>query len=253
MSALLVDLGNSRWKIAIAAGGRLTDVNVGEYQETDRLRRLLEAARPHVGEVWVASVADGSRTRSWLDVLRGSLQLPHHLVSATDPMPNVRSGYIVPGQLGVDRLLAMVAARARSSRALCVVDAGTAITVDFVDADGGHLGGFILPGLQLFRDSLLARTSIPRHDDIRPKDVFGRDTATAVALGARHAVAGLVERFVSGSRAAFPGQPVDLIVGGGDAALLRDVLPSPCITLHHLVLHGLAVLAADGEAECAGS
>ena len=99
----------------------------------------------------------------------------------------------------------------------------------------------------MFRDCLLTNTSIPRDADIEDRALLGRDTATAVALGGRYAVAGIVERFTRGGGALFPGRTTEVFVGGGDADRLLDLMPVPCTKLDHLVLRGLAVLAAGIE------
>lgn len=247
MSALVLDLGNTRWKMALAEGGELAEVGDGEYGDPDGLQAALAARRDQVRSVLVGSVVAAAGARAVLVAVERTLALtPRRLVS-TDTMPNMVSGYRKPEQLGIDRLLAMVAARARTKRPCCVVDAGTAITLDFVDGTGRHLGGFILPGLRMSRECLLANTAIPRDSVVDGRDDLGRDTPTAVALGARYAVAGIVERFTIGSAALFPGVLPETFVGGGDAEALLDLLPSPCHRLDHPVLRGLAVVAASGE------
>ena len=247
MSALLLDLGNTRWKMARSDGTGIGEVVSGPYADTAGLDAAARRQSTDVSRVLLASVVAAQTEGGVVDTLQRALGLAVETVRSTDPMPNLVSGYRKPEQLGVDRLLAMVAARARGARALCVVDAGTAVTVDFVDASGQHLGGFILPGVRMSRDCLLAHTSIPRDSEIDEGALLGRDTPTAVALGARYAVAGLVERFIGGSAALFPGQTVQTFVGGGDAERFLGLLPQPCIKLDHLVLRGLAVVAASGD------
>ena len=66
-----------------------------------------------------------------------------------DSACGLRNGYRDPAQLGVDRWLAMCAAWQQFPGSLCVVDAGTAVTIDVVAADGAHSGGLILPGVCL--------------------------------------------------------------------------------------------------------
>lgn len=247
MSALLLDLGNTRWKMARARGREIGTVDSGLYDDAAGLRAAARRASAGVTRLLLASVAAADTTDRFVDLLQQTLGLSVEQIGSTDPMPNMMPGYQRPEQLGVDRLLAMVAARARSSGPLCVVDAGTAVTVDFVAADGRHLGGFILPGIRMSRDCLLANTAIPRDSRVDERAVLGRDTPTAVALGARYAVAGLVERFTCGSAALFPGHTVQTFVGGGDAEQFLGLLPQPCIKLQHLVLRGLAVVAASGD------
>ena len=247
MSALLVDLGNTRWKAALSAGGEIGLVESGVHADVQAFRGFLVRNAVGVERVLVASVTGDSVEQAVESEVRRCLGLPCQMIKSTDRMPNIVSGYRKPEQLGVDRLLAMVAARANSSAPLCVIDAGTAVTMDFVDASGLHLGGFILPGLQMYRDCLLANTAIPRDSDVHVSDPLGRDTPTAVALGARYSIAAIVETFLTGSRALFVDQRAEIFVGGGDADQLTGLLPSPCIKLENLVLNGLAALAAGGD------
>lgn len=246
MTTLLLDLGNTRWKLAPADGIGIGPVTSGLRDDICGLEAALKAADP-VNRLLLGSVLDASQTTRVSKRLLRVLGIRVELIRSTDQMPNMVQGYSKPEQLGVDRLLAMVAARARSSRALCVIDAGTAITVDFLDAAGRHRGGFILPGSRMFRECLLANTAIPRDQQIDEHALLGRDTPTGVALGARYALVGLVEHFVCGPATLFPGSPVDTVIGGGDADEFRGLLPEPCIKLDHLVLRGLAVVAASGD------
>jgi len=249
MTALLVDLGNTRWKMALADGAGITPPVSGSYDNLDDLRSAaVRGADAGSDSLWLASVVDADTTRSVVFALQESFGTSVGQVVSTDPMPNLVSGYLKPEQLGVDRLLAMVAVRARLPQVpLCVIDAGTATTIDFVDPEGQHLGGFILPGRRLFRECLLANTRIPRDQQVDELAVLGRDTATAVALAGRYAAAGIVERFVAGPQALFPGVELHTCVGGGDADYISELLPRPCTKLGDLVLRGLAVMAAGGE------
>ena len=242
MNALLVDLGNTRAKLARAQGGQITDVCSVSATDVQALAghvtRLVEPGM----DAWVASVAGADATAAVVALIASRVNSPVRQIRAVDPVPLVSNGYRKPEQLGVDRLLAMVAARARVAAPVCVIDAGTAVTIDLVDASGQHLGGFILPGLRMMRESLLAGTSIPSDAEFQPGDELGRDTATAVALGSRYAIAGVVERFVVNTE-----PRMHVVLGGGDARELIAFLPSGCITLDHLVLRGLAVVAASGS------
>ena len=245
MAALVVDLGNSRWKLALARAGAIERVASGDYADDSGLRERLAAYAGEVTACWIASVQDTDTGTRVERLIGEALGVTATVVRATDPMPNLVSGYQKPEQLGIDRLMAMVAARALTDHPFCVVDAGTAVTIDFVDGAGQHLGGFILPGSRLFRDCLLANTSIPRDSLVDQDAVLGRDTPTAVDLGGRYAVAGIVERFISGSAAMFGDQSVELITGGGDIDRYLAVMPFAYTRLDHLVLRGLAAVAAD--------
>ena len=56
--------------------------------------------------------------------------------------------------MGVDRWVAMIGARSEFRGGLCIVDAGTAVTIDAIDKNGNHLGGQIIPGLALMSNAL---------------------------------------------------------------------------------------------------
>ena len=245
---VLIDLGNTRWKRGKASCGLLGEVRQGLYTEIDAFSAALAELAEGAGSVLLASVVDPARSRALLSVAGDVAPMRVRRVFSTDPVPGVRSGYREPGQLGVDRLLAMVAARSRCSGPVCVVDAGSAVTIDFVDAGGQHLGGFILPGRRLARECLLARTAIPREAEVEAGARLGRDTPTAVALGSLYAVAGIVERFVCGSDRLFPSAKAKVYLGGGDAAALETLMPVSCERIEHLVLSGLAALAASEKA-----
>ncbi len=245
MTALLVDLGNTRWKLSTVHDSRLGPVEGGVHVDVpSSLTTRLSKYRQAVDVVWLASVAEPEITERFVATLGVVLALPVHQVRSTDPMPDLVSGYRKPHQLGIDRLLAMAAARAQSRQAFCVIDAGTAVTIDFVDSGGQHLGGFILPGMQLSRECLLRNTAIPDDSEVEDQALLGRDTATAVALGTRQAVAGLVERFLIGSAALFADQEAIAFVTGGDGDAFLELLPGRCQRVDNMVLRGLAVLAA---------
>ena len=247
MNQLLVDLGNSRWKLALATGDGITGPESGEYDAVDMLDESLNRYAGNVDTVWMSSVVDATLTQRVSKQVLTRLGVSVQHVGASDRMPGLVSGYRRPEQLGVDRLLAMVAIRAITRAPFCVVDAGTAVTIDFVDQSGQHQGGFILPGEHLFRDCLLRNTSIPREGDIEVGTRLGRDTTTAVALGARESVAAIVERFTVGTAALFGDADARVFVGGGQADFIMPLIGRSSTRIDDLVLRGLAVLARHGS------
>jgi type III pantothenate kinase len=244
MSCLLLDLGNTRCKLALSTRGDLGATANVRYADQAALQSYL---REHVRAGMPALASQVVAEDAGLDVLsavESAIGRPVRRILSTDPVPGIRNGYRRPDQLGVDRLLGMVAARAACKGAFCVVDVGTAVTIDLVDSRGNHQGGLILPGERLARECLLAQTSIPDDGEIDADARLGRDTATAVALGARYAVASTIERIVS-SHQDLTGEDIGIIVGGGGSDALLAYLPPGSARLRELVLHGLAVFAAS--------
>ncbi|MFN3544168.1 MAG: type III pantothenate kinase [Thiobacillus sp.] len=151
------------------------------------------------------------------------------------------NGYAVPEQLGVDRWMALIAARARTSEPLLVVSAGTAMTVDAISAAGRFLGGIIVPGVQLMREALRQGTA-----GVEPAEghveAFPRGTSDAVHSGIVAALCGAVRRQFE-ALAAHAGQVPRCIVTGGDAAVIAPHLDWPVEIVPALVLEGIERMA----------
>lgn len=169
--------------------------------------------------------------------------------TVTPTLAGVRCGYGCPAQLGIDRWLATVAAWRQAQAATVVVGAGTAATVDFVCADGRHLGGCIAPGLALLRAALgggtadggiRAAAAAPR----RPSPAAGAagtTTDAAVASGIAAMLVGFAERAVAGFLGHGDVGDAVVFVTGGDAPTLMSAWQRPLRHVPTLVLDGLAV------------
>jgi type III pantothenate kinase len=243
---LLIDLGNTRMKWAWRSGGALRDAGVATHRgQASGLVPALRTVDHRPQRILLASVAAPGLTTALRAELEGAFGSPVVLAATGTSACGVRNGYREPTQLGVDRWLAMVAAYAELRRAACVVDAGTAVTVDAVAADGTHLGGYIVPGPALMTSALLRETgrleSASRELPPTPAGPggFGRDTASCIALGTRCAATALVGSALAALRAATATEPA-LVLTGGDAEKLRAGLPPGALFRPLLVLEGLA-------------
>ena len=151
----------------------------------------------------------------------------------------VANGYANPGRLGVDRWCALIGARALSSGACLVVGAGTATTIDTLDAGGRFLGGLILPGFDLMRAALARNTAaLPLADGSYA--TLPTTTEDAIFSGCLEAQLGAIER--AWERLA--GERECLLFGGG-APLLGLHLVIPHRRVDNLVLEGLRILAGE--------
>lgn len=136
----------------------------------------------------------------------------------------IQNSLVDDSTVGQDRLLNALGAYSRAKQACIVVDAGTAITVDFVDGQGVFQGGAIAPGLNLMLRALHDHTAaLPVVTFERPNDaeVFGKDTPGAMRLGVRAAAVGLA-RFLAERYAEFYGAYPQIIATGGDARVLFE-------------------------------
>lgn len=258
---LLVDIGNTRIKWCLLKLGALTGLAALRYTG-DQLPALRTAwstlPRPHA--VRVATVVGGGIAER---VTALALELWGLHVLFERPRQGVlglRLAYGEPERLGVDRWLAMLAARHRGAGPALVVDCGSAVTLDALDSSGNHLGGLIVPGLDLMWSTLCAGTGIgcggtgarvpewPRADESEPMLhpsaadhwLLGTDTATCMGAGAVQAIIGLIERIRM--QLSVQGPEPRLVLTGGDAPRIVGQLAWTCELVPELVLEGLALL-----------
>jgi type III pantothenate kinase len=154
----------------------------------------------------------------------------------------VTNRYHEPATLGADRWAALIAARQQSQAAQCVVDCGTAMTVDALSAAGEFLGGVILPGISMARAALLANTQGIRVAEGDEGSCLARATGDGVAAGSVFGLAGAIERIVAEQRRAL-GADARVLVTGGDAPRLLPLLRGSVTHEPELVLKGLKLIA----------
>jgi type III pantothenate kinase len=224
---------------------------VAEWSERTVARIARRLLRGRFDRVLVCSVAGRALERALRQAARAAgTQLPQ-FIRSTRHAAGVRNGYVQPWRLGADRWVAMLGARARyPGRALCVVDVGTALTIDLVDDRGQHRGGLLTPGPALMVESLLRDTAGIRRRAgrrfgaaARAAATFGRSTRAGLLSGSALACAALVERAVREARDELGGRPRLLLAGGG-AAPVAAFLQVAYERVDALVIEGLAMLAA---------
>jgi len=168
--------------------------------------------------------------------------------AVSEPACNgVVNGYQQPEKLGVDRWLAILAAKAKTPSACVVVDCGSAITVDLVTSQGEHLGGYIAAGLRLMREALGLKTTLIKLGQIGyPENDFpGRNTVAAIKSAELAMVAGLVEHAKAVLRH-YDSRDADLLVTGGDGEWLVSTLKEG-IYQEDLVLDGLDIALTEAQ------
>jgi type III pantothenate kinase len=247
VSVLLVDIGNTRVKWARFVNGRLHKQRAAAHagwRAQDFAENLLGRARG-VERIIVASVGGERLERRLSAAVRRMIGVAPQFVVTTRHMGGVTTAYAQPWRLGVDRIVAAIAAhRIAPRRAVCVIDVGTAMTIDLIDATGGHLGGAIIPGPRLMVESLLHSTSGILHRSggkARGRSLFARDTRAGIEQGALNASAAVVDRAVAEARRALDSSPLVLLTGGA-APAISPLIRSPHSGIPDLVLRGLVAL-----------
>ncbi|MDZ7824718.1 MAG: type III pantothenate kinase [Gammaproteobacteria bacterium] len=169
---LEIDVGNSRLKWRRIRDGVILDR--GAMPATLPLESWRLAGGDPATLARVGSVAGADFDRE-LEARLLALGVEEvRFAASSDRCGRLRAGYREPARLGVDRWLALVAGAARVEGAFAVLDAGSALTLDLVDADGRHLGGWILPGLRMMRRALLDGTAGSAFPSLMPMPIPGR-------------------------------------------------------------------------------
>jgi len=244
---LLVDIGNSRIKGGTESRGVIGLLPPCEWRrlESGEAFTRIFGALQRPTQVLVSNVAGNAIANALNRWCQERWTIAPEYATVRAECAGMRTLYDRPAQLGIDRWLAALAGFARVRGAVCVVDAGTALTVDVVTAAGEHRGGLIAPGLSLMARSLTQGTAQLALDEVQTVDRFATNTAHAISLGCREAMAGILARVAERWEREFHETPA-WIATGGEASVIRELSPVPIDVVPDLVLRGLAI-AADAD------
>jgi type III pantothenate kinase len=230
---LLVDIGNTRMKWALAdADGKVFGVEVGTLTEEhlaslvsryDVQRAICSSTRGEVAEVLALLERQVAQVVSF---------------TAETPVP-VGIDYATPETLGRDRIAAAVGAMALyPNRDALIVDFGTALTIDFLSADGVFHGGSVLLGVaNRFRALHEYTASLPLVDPTEDECLFGNSTQTAIAQGVMNSVQFELEGYIA--RMARKKSDFCIIFTGGEAKYFVKRIKNTIFAESNLVFCGL--------------
>jgi type III pantothenate kinase len=255
MSLLCLDAGNTRLKWGLHDGARWLAQGAVAHAACEELPLSLPT-RPH--RLLACNVA-GAEAATRIAALAATLDAPLDWFRSVAASCGVTNGYDDPTRLGADRWAALIGARALHAGGALVVMAGTATTIDALDAAGRFAGGLILPGIDLMRFALARNTADLPEATGRYREL-PTNTDDAIASGILHATLGAIERMAR--RVAGADQPVGhrtprsggpehgegfgaaehfrIILSGGAATVLAPHLELPHRRVDNLVLEGLA-------------
>lgn len=245
MSVLLLDVGNTSVSFCAFSRGGLGNVRrAPSHPESDAgWEEAFAGVWDGLDAAVLASVnpSASARMAQWIRASRAGLPV---LAAGKDfPVP-VENRARNPREVGVDRLLNVLAAHARCARAAIVVDLGTAATFDLVSAEGAYLGGAIAPGLSLCFGALHEGTALlPRAFPQEPAEPIGRDTLSCLHLGVVEGYRGLVAHLVARFRREL-GEDAPVLFTGGEAAWVAKTVAGAEV-VPELTLDGLRLAYAQ--------
>ena len=210
-------------------------------------KTTLNNAAPNLVEaIYIASVSHSSKLEVILQYFQ-NLEFPQPILLQTQSQwRGLKNAYTKPERMGVDRWLVLMAAWKEAQHACLVIDCGTAITLDAIDNKGQHLGGYIVPGLNLLKSTITGSTAKVRFfegESISNESIWGDSTSNAVNLGCEF----MVLDFIKGRRERFLKQfpKSQLFITGGDGLSLAKQLNLTDAFDEYLLFKGMVNFAVE--------
>jgi type III pantothenate kinase len=254
---LTVDIGNSRIKSASWQVDVIVDRGVADYDDAhfaNVLDRLFQGVQ-QPSEIYALCVASEEVAQALDGWVREHWQLDVNYLKTTKKYKNIVNAYDDPAQHGVDRWAGLVAAYGSfSDTAVCVISAGTATTFDFIDKNGQHLGGYILPSFHTMHKALLADTAnIVSISSMQLQQSVPINTSDAVNQGLHKFMQAGVRELCQLAEECM-GKPVQIVLTGGFA---QNILDYPAMPVMHyrpdLVMQGLYDIMRQQQQDKKGS
>lgn len=237
---LVIDSGNTAIKWGLHDGFRW--VTRGQTLQSNRMAlEQVWSALPAPSFIIIANVA-GSSSANDLKSLLTRWQAEPRWIAAQASQCGVRNCYAISEQLGCDRWAALIAAWHIQQKGCLVINAGTAMTVDALTDEGEFIGGIIVPGLELMKQTLTGRVEALSDLPQGCFQNFPSNTENAVYSGPIQALAGALVRMHDQLSRHLNKPAVPVMISGGDAALLAAHIRTPCRIVNNLVLEGLLII-----------
>ncbi|SFE88135.1 type III pantothenate kinase [Nitrosomonas sp. Nm166] len=239
---LAIDSGNSYVKWGLYANHQWLKKGKVCYTGVSSLEKEF-ADLPEPSVIVVSHVAR-VYTRDQLDILLSVWPVKPHWIVAQAFQCSVFNNYLNPTQLGSDRWAALIAAWKIQGHACLVINVGTALTIDALSDSGEFLGGIIVPGIHLIRNSLLSGTQLITTDTGNYKE-FPQNTDDGVRSGVIQCLIGAIERMYNLLSLQLSHPVEKCVMSGGGVSELIPFIKFPITIIDNLVLEGLVVIADD--------
>ena len=245
---LLIDIGNSSLKWALSSSSGLSAMSQQQYPESISSvffkKQWHDLDKP--SEIIVSCVANENVWKALEKACNELWNIAVRKVNSLKEEGGLLVAYEEPSHLGSDRWCAMLGALDATDSAFIVIDAGSALTIDVVNEFGKHLGGYIVPGINMMKQSLGVNTAQVQFD-IESHSLtslsLGQSTRSCVESGILLSAVNLIESVYK--KQAQQLKNCQVYITGGDAELLAGYLSLKCAIIPALVLQGLRVLAVN--------
>lgn len=242
---IVVDIGNTRVKVGYFQEEELLAVNAFPHADFPQAVLASEAWQqfsPLSKYLGLVSVGNAEMVKAAETLTHAHPGMELIRIHRDTALP-IGNRYGSPQTLGMDRICAAVAAFQRSgSGPVLVIGAGTAVTYDYVDAQGDYLGGAISPGLRTrFRALHDYTAALPLIDTEGDLPWVGDSTETCIRSGVVHGLVSEIEGFIA-HYAGLSSAPLPVFLTGGDAVYLGNQVKSLTFADPNLLLYGINAL-----------
>ncbi|NOY61714.1 MAG: type III pantothenate kinase [Gammaproteobacteria bacterium] len=251
--SLLIDIGNTRLKWAYLSRGRLQNCSAVLHRQIALQTYASDAwGSRQPAQIIVCNVAGENIAKQLSHWSQQHWGITPRFILAAERGYGVVNAYAEPRRLGSDRWVALIAARQIIKQPACIVDCGSALTIDAINSNGEHLGGLIVPGIAMMQRSLghdTANLSPPHLNQPAHNNrgfQLGRDTDDAINEGIYQAHSALIERTLEELSHTLGSNAVNIITGG-DAPAILSRLSYLCRHEPEWILQGLATIATRAE------
>ena len=248
---LLIDSGNTALKWSFVQDEQLSPMSsliVSPEKISEQLQAIVSSQeKSKVKRVFVSNVAGANRQNEISNWCRNTYRIDPIYAFVGEEFNGLVNAYNPIEKLGVDRWLALIAATSCFKRPICVVDIGTAVTIDAIDDKKHFIGGVILPGLDLMRQSLQQNTdAIGLMQDQDVISIFATNTKQGVISGTSLAIAAAVEKMIEKLHRQ-TNQSVTCVLTGGNALQVKPHISQSVEYIPDLILKGLYLWEKEND------
>ncbi len=217
MEKFYLDIGNTFYKMAVFRSGKWSIIADGRINHSEEFKSKMGVITSQ-DQLIISSVR-----KDILVLLKSVVLAQTFQIIGNHDIPSHRMDYKTPDTLGVDRFLVANAAFQESGKSVIVIDAGSAITIDLMNEDGIYLGGVIMPGLRIQKQSVSdSLPELPEIESLIPQDWPGKSSKECLEWGINGglqlAVNGFIKRYLSTYKNA------DLYITGGDSEIIKKAI-----------------------------
>jgi len=230
---LIVDIGNTFTKLGVFDNNnnitKLTNLTNNNKQIYEYISSI---------SIKKAIIANVGENNSKLSKLLNDLNIPTIIFNSKTPIP-IKNLYATPETLGVDRLAAIIGAFSLfNNQNILIIDAGTALTIDFINKKGEYLGGNISPGMEMRFKALNTFTNkLPFISKDYTFNFIGTSTKTAIISGVQQGMINEIEGYINYFHNKY--NSLKIILTGGDSFFFEKNIKNTIFANSELVLIGL--------------